>query len=102
VAKASDLLSQFIRDRAHDLASLTVDQPPSDPFSENNPYLLASALQKAARRADIAVARRAGHQLLAPDRSRLWRRVMTVVERKEPQTVHCEKRKIKTESRPTH
>jgi len=41
-------------------------------------YLLSSALQKAIRRNDLAVARRAGFQLLAVDPARLWRRIMTV------------------------
>lgn len=78
MAKASDLLFQLIRDRSDDLASLTVDQPPPAPFPQADVYLLASTLQKAIRRGDMGMARRAGHQLLALDRSRLWRRVMTV------------------------
>jgi hypothetical protein len=78
VAKASDLLFQLIRDRSHDLAALADDQPPTEPFSQDDPYLLSSATQKAVRRGDIALARRAGHHLLALDPARLWRRLMTL------------------------
>lgn len=41
-------------------------------------WLLASLLQKAVRRGDLTVARRAGHQLLHADPNRLWRRLMVV------------------------
>ncbi len=45
------------------------------PFDAADVYLLTSLLQKAIRRGDIEIARRAGHQLLAMDRTRLWRRL---------------------------
>lgn len=38
-------------------------------------YVLSSALQKAVRRSDLAMARRVGHQLLRRDKRRLWNRL---------------------------
>jgi len=48
------------------------------PIDGADRWLLASLLQKAIRRSDVAMARRAGFQLLANDPSRLWRRMMTI------------------------
>jgi hypothetical protein len=78
VSAKSDLLFQFLRDRSHDLAALDFDDSPTDPFPHADPYLLSSAMQKAIRRGDSAIARRAGHQLFMLDRARLWRRLAVV------------------------
>lgn len=72
-----DFLLQFIRDR-RDLTTATVDPSLPEPFAQADPYLLASALQKAIRRGDAIVARRAGYQLYAIDRQRLWRRLAVI------------------------
>ncbi len=74
----SDLLFQFMRDRARDLAALDFDDSPPEPYPHADPYLLASAMQKAIRRGDSGIARRAGHQLYTLDRARLWRRLAVV------------------------
>jgi hypothetical protein len=74
VNQAASLLFQHLHDHlapADDTAGL----PPPRPFSHADPYLLASLVQKAIRRGDVAMARRAGHQLLGLDRTRLWRRL---------------------------
>jgi hypothetical protein len=75
VERPSTFLFQFIRDCAHDLTALTVDPEPPAQFPHADPYLLSSAMQKAIRRGNLTVARRAGHQLLPLDRARLWRRL---------------------------
>ncbi|MDR5727947.1 MAG: hypothetical protein RB191_11030 [Terriglobia bacterium] len=72
------LLFQFIADRAYDLAAAHVDVEPPPPFAHADVHLLASALQKAVRRGDLPIARRAGHQLHALDRQRLWRRLAVI------------------------
>ncbi len=51
------------------------DQDAPPPFKNADVYVLASLLQKAIRRGDLPTARRAGHQLLTLDPSRLWRRL---------------------------
>ena len=56
----SDQPSRHLRDR-RDLAALTADPAVPAPFPNADPYLLASALQKAIRRGDHEVARRAAH-----------------------------------------
>jgi len=48
------------------------------PFRLSDPYLLASAVQKAIRRGDLDIARRAAHQLHGLDQQRLWRRLAVV------------------------
>lgn len=60
------------------LAAPTFDPELPAPFRHADPYLLASAVQKAIRRGDIATGRRAGHQLLRLDRQRLWRRLAVI------------------------
>lgn len=75
---APALLSQFIADRAHDLAVAHVDAEPPSPFADADVHLLASAMQKAIRRGDLSTARRAAHQLHALDRQRLWRRLAVI------------------------
>jgi hypothetical protein len=81
VASRSEFLFQFLRDR-HDLAQLTADPDfdpePPPPFPHADVHLLSSAFQKAIRRGDIAMARRAAHQLYALDRQRLFRRTAVV------------------------
>lgn len=74
----SNPLLEFLYDRIDDLAAVNIDGRPPAPFPYADQWLLASTVQKSIRRGDIAIARRAGHQLLALDRSRLWRRLMTV------------------------
>jgi hypothetical protein len=76
MTQGSALLFRHLRDR-HDLAALSLDDRPP-PFPHADPYLLASVLQKAIRRGDVAVARRAGHQLLGMDGPRLWRRLAVI------------------------
>jgi hypothetical protein len=78
VPTAPDLLFQFLRDRSHDLAEINLADKRPEPFSGADQWLLASTVQKSIRRGDITTARRAGHQLLRLDRTRLWRRLMTV------------------------
>lgn len=77
MTQGSALLFRHLRDR-HDPASHTADLAPPAPFLHADPYLLSSAMQKAIRRGDIAVARRAAHQLHAFDRQRLWRRLSVI------------------------
>lgn len=72
--QAASLLFQHLHDHL-DFADDTADLPPPRPFPHADPYLLASAVQKAIRRGDVDMARRAGHQLLTLDRTRLWRRL---------------------------
>lgn len=72
------LLFQRIADQARALSSIGVDHTPPEPFPHADPYLLSSAMQKAIRRGDLTMARRAGHQLFALDRQRLWRRLSVV------------------------
>jgi hypothetical protein len=67
------LLFQFLADRMPGLR--TSDLPVPVPLPHADPYLLASAVQKSIRRGDLAMARRAGHQLYTIDRQRLWRRL---------------------------
>lgn len=71
------LLFQFLRDR-QDRAEAVSDLTSPAPFAHADPYLLASAMQKAIRRSDLTTARRSGHQLYALDRQRLWRRLAVV------------------------
>jgi hypothetical protein len=68
------LLFEFLRAR-HEIADPPDAPPPPAPFILPDPYLLASAVQKAVRRGDLEIARRAGHQLHDLDRQRLWRRL---------------------------
>lgn len=68
------LTCRYVQDR-QDRASNS-DEPA--PFVGADVWLLASTLQKAIRRGDLSVARRAGYQLLSLDRRRLWRRVAIV------------------------
>lgn len=71
-------LFQFVADRARELSGIGVDPQPPRPFAHADVHLLASALQKAVRRGDLAIARRASHQLFSLDRQRLWRRLSVV------------------------
>ena len=71
-------LFRFIADRADELSAISIDTAPPAPFVHADPYLLASAVQKAIRRGDLTIARRAAHQLYALDRQRLWRRLAVV------------------------
>lgn len=75
--QAAAMLFQHLCDH-HEPASHIADLPPPRQFQHADAYLLASAMQKAIRRGDIDVARRAGHQLLTMDRSRLWRRLAVI------------------------
>ncbi len=77
VNPATTLLFQHLRDH-HDPSDFAADFPPPRPFPHADPYLLTSAMQKAVRRGNVEIARRAGHQLLVIDRSRLWRRLAVV------------------------
>ena len=70
-----DLILQHLRDSSHELARHTADLDPPLPFLHADLYLLSSLVQKAIRRGDLLVARRAGHQLYALDKQRLWRRL---------------------------
>lgn len=74
---ASDRLFRFIQDRAPQTAS-RLDASPPAPFPRADEYLCASLLQKAVRRGDLVIARRAGHQLYGLDRQRLWRRLAVI------------------------
>lgn len=76
VTQSSEYLFQFFRDRIHDFAKHESEFPPPIPGAD--PWLLASLLQKAIRRGDVATARRAARHLLKLDPPRLWRRLMTV------------------------
>jgi hypothetical protein len=75
---ASAYLFHHVRDRIHDLAKHSLALKPLPGFAGADPWLLASLLQKAIRRSDLMVARRAAHQLLRLDSSRVWRRLMIV------------------------
>ena len=74
----SEYLFHFFRDRVHDFAKHDSEFEPAIPIKDADPWLLASLLQKAIRRGDVAMARRAAHHLLKIDAQRLWRRLMTV------------------------
>ena len=74
----SERLFEAVGHRIPELAKHTLDPDRPRPIVGADVWLLASLLQKAIRRGDLALARRAGHQLLNMDPSRLWRRVMTV------------------------
>lgn len=76
--EASAFLFQFLADRAHELAALSADPAPPEPFPHADVYLLSSTMQKAIRRGDLAIARRAAHQLYTLDRQRLWRRIAVI------------------------
>jgi hypothetical protein len=78
VTQNSECLFQFFRDRIHDFARHAFEFEPAIPIKDADPWLLASLLQKAIRRGDVAMARRAAHHLLNVDPQRLWRRLMTV------------------------
>jgi hypothetical protein len=67
-------LFHFLRER-RDTYKPVLDPAPPAPFILPDPYLLASAVQKAIRRGDLEVARRAAHQLHGLDQQRLWRRL---------------------------
>lgn len=54
------------------------DDAPPAPFPNADRYVLASLVQKAIRRGDTQIARRAAHQLLKSDPARLWRRLRVV------------------------
>jgi hypothetical protein len=68
------VLFHFLRDRQDTYKSVPDPAPPA-PFILPDPYLLASTVQKAVRRGDLGVARRAAHQLQSLDQQRLWRRL---------------------------
>lgn len=68
------LLFEFLRAH-HDIADPPAAPASPSPFLLPDPYLLASTVQKAVRRGDLEVARRAAHQLHGLDRQRLWRRL---------------------------
>jgi len=78
VAQGSEYLFQFFRERLHDFAKHELEPEPASPIVGADVWLLASLLQKAIRRGDVAMARRAAHHLLKVDPQRLWRRLMTV------------------------
>ena len=73
---SSNKLFHVLQGRIPGLAEHTLDPKTPAPFLHADPWLLASLLQKAVRRGELAMARRAGHQLLNVDPTRLWRRVM--------------------------
>jgi hypothetical protein len=75
---ATECLLEFVRSRLPRYAKRNLVTPVQDPFGDADVWVLASLLQKAIRRSDLEVARRAGHQLLRLDANRLWRRLMTV------------------------
>jgi hypothetical protein len=67
-------LFHFLRER-RDTYKPVLDSAPPAPFVLPDVYLLASTVQKAIRRGDLKVARRAAHQLHSLDQQRLWRRL---------------------------
>jgi hypothetical protein len=71
------ILFHFLQDRLGALKPVLDPTPPA-PFTLPDVYLLASGVQKAIRRGDLEIARRAGHQLHGLDRQRLWRRLAVV------------------------
>jgi hypothetical protein len=68
------ILFHFLRKRG-DIYKPVLDPTPPAPFILPDPYLLASAVQKAIRRGNLKVARRAAHHLHGLDQHRLWRRL---------------------------
>jgi len=76
VQNLADHLFSLMRERVSSSPEFDFHHTPSPPhFVGADVHILASLLQKAIRRGDLANARRAGHQLLALDPSRLWRRL---------------------------
>jgi hypothetical protein len=71
-------LFQYFRDRMDGFVSHSFEASPDAPLRGADRWLLASLLQKAVRRGDVTIARRAAHHLLMVDPSRLWRRLMTI------------------------
>lgn len=63
-----------MRERANLPAAIPAYPP--EPFPYADQYLLASLMQKAIRRGNLPIARRAAYQLHSLDRQRLWRRLM--------------------------
>ena len=78
IPREVEQLLKFVKCRRDALASTVFDPRKPRPYLHADRWLLASLLQKAIRRSDVDVARRAGHQLLYCDPSRLWRRLMVV------------------------
>ncbi len=78
VMSSIERLFDSFRDRIPELSKHKLDPDATPHFRTADPWLLASLLQKTIRRGDLQLARRAGHQLLNVDPSRLWRRVMVV------------------------
>ena len=75
-AKLDDIFECF-SDRWRDPVAIKAVRS-VEPFAGADRWLLSSLLQKAIRRGDTNTAYRAGYQLLAIDRTRLWRRLMVV------------------------
>lgn len=78
VENETEVLFHFLRGRAPELDGVDVELPSPKPFNGADGFLLASTLQKAIRRGDMEIARRAGHQLHSLDPRRCWRRLMVV------------------------
>lgn len=73
---AAECLFNLICERQSDYDTHYITEPQQDSDWRIDKWLLASLLQKAIRRSDLKLAREAGHQLLAMDGARLWRRLM--------------------------
>jgi hypothetical protein len=76
VIESGTRLLAGLQERILEFAEHGFDPSPPRAYDEADVWLLAALLQKAIRRGDVQVARRAGHQLLGRDSSRLWRRIM--------------------------
>lgn len=77
VGAAVSVLGDLLEGRLEELKVLPLPEGVVEPLVGADVWLLASALQKALRRGDAAMARRVGQPLLRMDRYRLWRRILT-------------------------
>jgi hypothetical protein len=78
VTLASHVLLQSLCASAKSSSLEDMSAVPLVPFEIGDPWLLASCLQKAIRRDEPLLARRAAQQLLRLDPQRLWRRILTI------------------------
>ncbi|HJW41054.1 MAG TPA: hypothetical protein VJ476_07475, partial [Rhizomicrobium sp.] len=78
MTQASSVLLSHLQEAAKDFCSAEIFASAPEHFAIGDPWLLASCVQKAIRRDELLLARRAAHHLLKLDPQRLWRRLLTI------------------------